>query len=180
MNIRLQKYKKNRLLGMNKYNAAIAAGYAENTAKVKGKELDGRANIYNILERRGLTDNVLADKLLQLVDAYEFIEIRNEKGELVKVRIDGNDMAKPNWTARSKGLDLAFKLKGHLSDRLDLNINKTERLLVVRYDGNKTKEMAGQVRIQQDEVPGPMERVGNGQDTRPHLTSDAIQRADSQ
>ncbi len=160
---------------MNQYNAARAAGYSEATARVKTKNLEERAKIYDVLERNGLTDNVLVKKLIELIEAYDFIEIEkeNESVEMVSAK-------KPNWTARAKGLDLAFKLKNLLNDKIDLTLNKTEKILIVRYDGNKTETMAGQVRVQQEEVPGAVFGVGDGENFRPNLAGNVIQRADTE
>ena len=52
-------------------------------------------------------------------------------------------------------------------------------IIVVR-DGNKTKELAGQVCIQQEEVSGAVQRLGNGENSRLDLAGNAIQRADTE
>lgn len=116
MNIRLQKYKKNRLLGMNKYNAARSAGFSEATAKSHTKRLDEQIKISDLMERQGLTDKCLLEKLSQLINAskdiYSFSGIEVEKGVNVK-------LGSPDWSARSKGLELALKLKDLLRDKVE-------------------------------------------------------------
>lgn len=117
MDIRLQKYKKNRMLGMNKYNAAIAAGFSESTAKARGKDLDKRAKISDILERHGLTDKALVSKLSELLEASEFIFKKNING---KTEIIGDmDYYTPAWATRTKALELALKLKDLLRDKVE-------------------------------------------------------------
>ena len=116
-NIRLQKYKKNRMAGMSKYNAAIAAGYSETTATARGKDLDARAKIGDVLERAGLTDRVLAGKVLELIEASDFIFKRDQSG---RSEIIGDiKLYEPNWSARAKGLDLALRLKDLLKDKVE-------------------------------------------------------------
>jgi hypothetical protein len=65
------KYKKNRLLGMNKYNAARAAGYSHHTAR-KPKEALGEVdkNIQDELERAGATVPFLAGRLKYWAESY--------------------------------------------------------------------------------------------------------------
>ena len=115
MNIRLQKYKKNRLLGMNKYNAARAAGFSEATAKSHTKRLDEQIKFSDIMERQGLTDKCLVEKLSQLLvaskDIYTFSDItKEETGGNVR-------LGSPDWSARAEGLKLALKLKDLLKDK---------------------------------------------------------------
>lgn len=106
---RLQKYKKNRLLGMNKYNAAVAAGFSKNTALNSGKRLDERAKIYDILERQGLTDRVLAIKHKELLDASQELII---DGQAVGIK-------RPEYQVQIKALELAYRLKELLRDKVE-------------------------------------------------------------
>ena len=112
-NIRLQKYKKNRISGMDKYNSALDAGYSWKTAKTKGKQLDEQAKISDVLDRAGLTDKVLGKKLVELIGATDVVLRKIESGELEVV--GDKSLYKPNWSARAKGIELAFKLKQHLT-----------------------------------------------------------------
>lgn len=120
LSIRQQKYKKNRILGMNCYNAARSAGYSEATAKSRTKDLEARVKIADVLERQGLTDNVLVGKLIELIEASKFVTITVPGYESEKV---GNT---PDWTARAKGLELALKLKDLLKEKIvDLSQHTT-------------------------------------------------------
>jgi len=118
INIRLQNYKKNRIAGMNKYNAARAAGYSEATAKSHTKRLDEQIKIADLMERQGLTDKCLLERLSQLIaaskDKYSFSKgVENvENGVTVK-------LGTPDWSARAKGLELALKLKDLLKDKVE-------------------------------------------------------------
>jgi len=114
MNIRLQKYKKNRLLGMNCYNAALAAGYPESTAKSHTKGLEQRAKIADVLERHGLTDKVLAEKHKQLIEAHRVLVIEGKviDGENGGIKI-------PELQIQIKALELAYKLKDLLKEKIE-------------------------------------------------------------
>jgi phage terminase small subunit len=114
MNIRLQKYKKNRLLGMNCYNAARAAGFPESTAKSHTKELEVRAKIADVMERNGLTDNVLVAKHKELLEAYRLVIV---EGQVINV--DNGGIKIPELQIQIKALELAYKLKDLLKDKVE-------------------------------------------------------------
>jgi len=117
INIRLQKYKKNRLAGMNKYNAAIAAGFSESTAKVHTKELEERAKIADVLERQGLTDKKLVEKHAQLLEAAKVIL----DGEGQPIEVENGRLQSPEYQIQIKALELAYKLKDLLRDKVDVS-----------------------------------------------------------
>lgn len=126
--IRIQKYKKNRLSGMNQYNAAVAAGYSESFSRSHGKKLEEKAKIADVLERVGLTDKYLANKALELVEAVDDILIRKTNVEgIIEVDKVGTVI---NWKARAQGLELVLKLKNLLQEKvsIDLNVNLSETL----------------------------------------------------
>ena len=142
MNIRQQKYKKNRILGMNQYNAAIAAGYSAGYARARGKEIEERANIADVLERQGLTDKILIIKLAELIDASDYIFKKDKEG---KSEIIGElKLYSPSWTARSKGLELALKLKDLLKDKVEhsgqVKTGETKIILITPSERKQTAE----------------------------------------
>jgi len=134
MNMRQQKYKKNIISGMNKYNAAIAAGYSINTAKSRTKDLDARVGIADVMERLGLTDKALINKLIELLGATRVIGyLHNYKksdkvgnGKLEKIDpdevISNEFLDVPDNQVRAKALEIALKLKGQLRDKVDHNV----------------------------------------------------------
>ena len=101
---------------MNKYNAARAAGYPENTALKHSNELEKRAKISDIMERQGLTDNVLVAKHKELLEAHRLLiiagEVVNEENGGVKI---------PELAIQTKALELAYKLKDLLRDKIDVS-----------------------------------------------------------
>lgn len=120
MNIRLQKYKKNRLLGMGQYNAALSAGYSESYAKARCTDLEKAANIKDLLDRAGLTDKVLAQKHLQLLTAKKVIGYlhqykKSENSGIEKVSpdeiISNKFLDTDDYAIQFKALELAYKLK---------------------------------------------------------------------
>jgi phage terminase small subunit len=128
MNTRQQLYKKNRLLGMTKHNAARSAGYSEATAKSHTKQLEDRLKIADVLERHGLTDNILVLRLSELLKASKVVGYLHnykkvDKGGVEKISPDeivSNEFIDvPDWSARAKGLELALKLKDLLKDKLE-------------------------------------------------------------
>lgn len=68
MNIRQEKYKSNRLLGMTQYAAARAAGYSETRSRQACRiEKLVKASIIEELEIAGVTDKVQAREIAKLV-----------------------------------------------------------------------------------------------------------------
>ncbi len=176
LSIRQQKYKKNLLLGMNHYNAAIAAGYSKNTAKSRTKDLDARIKIEDVLERQGLTDNVLVKRLLELLEASEFVFKKTADGQS---EIVGNkELYTPCWAARGKGLELALKLKDLLKDKGEHPPSETK--IIIMRDGDKTKAISRQIHLQSKEVPGDGFKLGHGEVNVRNTAGNDILRADTE
>ena len=139
MNVRQAKYKKNVISGMSKYNAARAAGYSENTARSRTKELDQRVSMPDVMERYGLTDKFLTERLTELLLANKVVGyLHNYKksdkvgAEVEKVQPDeiiSNEFVEvPDWSARAKGIELVGKFSGKLRDKVEhaVDIRYTE------------------------------------------------------
>lgn len=127
MNIRLQKYKKNRLAGMNQYNAALAAGYSKATA-VKSNRLEKHMDgLVNHFQRAGLTDLKIATTLAQALDAEKVTKVRvvNELGENgVKIKKE-KSVKRPDWPTRLKALELVANLSGMMKSKVEHSGNLT-------------------------------------------------------
>jgi phage terminase small subunit len=128
MNIRLQKYKKNRLSGMNQYNAALAAGYSKSYARHHNDLIEDSADIKDVLDRAGLTDTYLAKKHLQLIEAKKVIGYLHQykkatNGDIEKVEPDeviSNEFLDVDDSGiQLKALELAYKLKEKLKDKVE-------------------------------------------------------------
>lgn len=168
MNIRQQRYKQNRIKGMSQTNAAIAAGYSENTAKAKCGDIEKRANISDVMERKGLTDPKLMDYLIDLLEASKSVKVGDT--EVV--------LNSPEWPARSKGLEMALKLKKHLDGQPQVGSEKSTHIIIVR-DGNKTETVARPLCVQQEQISGDVVSMGNREKFVSDLAGNVIQRADS-
>lgn len=129
MNIRQQKYKKNRLLGMNMYNAARAAGYAHNTAIKACERLEKKLpSLTDWLEREGLTDKKLALFLLEVLEANKVVGYLHQykKGESGRIEelspdetVSNEFLEVPDTHARLKAVELILKIKGLLKEKVE-------------------------------------------------------------
>lgn len=121
VNIRWQKYKRNRLSGMNCYNAAIAAGYSNATARAHALRLETKimvekGGLVDELERAGLTDRVMAQSLVKLCQANKVICFK----KVIKKDKDGNQKVQsiveevPDFNLQLSTYELICRLKGYL------------------------------------------------------------------
>jgi phage terminase small subunit len=137
MNIRQQKYKKNRLLGMNQYNAARSAGYSETTSLKHTKVLEKRVGISDILERQGLTDEALVRKHKELLEAYSLVII---DGKVIYEEKGG--VKRPEYQIQARALELAYKLKDLLRDKVEHSGEiKITKMGDVTMGGNRLLEL---------------------------------------
>lgn len=110
MNLRLQKYKKNRMAGMGIVNAARAAGYSESYSTKKSYRIEHRAKVglADAFERAGLTDRKIIEHALQGLEATREIIIDGEKyGD------------SPEWSIRHKYLETILKITERLKEKPD-------------------------------------------------------------
>ncbi len=101
--LRQRKYFANRFNGMNQYKAARSAGYSETYARDHANkiEMSVKVGMAELLERAGITDQLLADYIIKGFEATSPCG----KG-LVEY---------PDWITRHKFLVLVLKLTGRLS-----------------------------------------------------------------
>lgn len=102
MNIRLKKYKKNRLKGMNQYNSARAAGYSETYARTHNDRIERsiKGDMVDLLEQVGLTDKFLASYLKKGLNAKK---LYGKKG-----------IKYADWGARHRFIETVLKMAGKL------------------------------------------------------------------
>jgi hypothetical protein len=94
--------------GMTAKAAALAAGYSKKNPRQSGYQaLQGLTNkVPAIMERHGLSDDVLIDKyLLPALEAYE-TKFFATGGRITDSRVVAA------WRSRVKALDIALKIKG--------------------------------------------------------------------
>lgn len=146
LSIRQRKYKKNIILGMNCYNAAIAAGYSESTAKSRTKRLNELIKIGDILERQGLTDKALVGKLVELIEASDVVFKRDSSGN--KEIVGDAKLYSPNWKARAKGLELALKMKDLLTEKVEhKGLGDTRIVIINPKDENSSQRIPAEIHI---------------------------------
>jgi hypothetical protein len=144
MNLRQQKYRKNRLLGMNPENAALAAGFSRSYARARAHKIDQSAKVgmRDAFEQAGLTDKFLVDYCMKALFAMRPIAadvfIKQEDGKLIAVKNENDWIEVEDWGNRHKFLSSVCemtersKLKiEHTGDGLKTIIN-----IVNQYGGN--------------------------------------------
>ena len=107
MNLKLQKYKKFRMQGLTQYDSALKAGYSRSVALTKTARIENQIDIAKLCEAKGLTDDKIIETHLDMMNA----EVVNS--------LDGE--SKPNWNVRSKAVELAYKVKGHITNTVKVS-----------------------------------------------------------
>lgn len=139
--LRLQKYKQNRLAGMNRYNAAIAAGYSESYALKCAKKIEAQVatDLKDVFERKGLTDKALVEFALEALQAVKLqscdIYVKTEDGKTV-INKNSNDFIEvPDWHARHKFFQTIMELTGRIKIKVDHTgkIDGPEQRIVIVY-----------------------------------------------
>lgn len=133
MNLRLKKYKQNRLKGMNQYNAARAAGYSETTARTKNHKLEKsiKVDMIDLLDQVGLTDKALAEHIQE--GLYESVKPYGKDGD------EG-----PDWAARHKYCETILKLKGKLVEKPLIDQSNHEHVtLIINHPESKENGSQG-------------------------------------
>lgn len=144
--LRLEKYRTNRLSGMNRYQAARAAGWAESTARHNSSKLDrlAKIGIIEALEDAGATNKIMARELVRIATSAMkrqrcTVEVRQEDGELV---IDDSAAELvPDEHLRQNTWELIGKFKKQLGTHILPNITDYDRLVIVVE--RNTKDHAG-------------------------------------
>lgn len=118
--IRTGKIIKALMDGKTLKGAAISAGYAENSAGAQASALlkhpDAKQAFAHVMEREGITDEFLARKIRRLLSAKE-VKFFQKDGKVIESRTV-NALETQRKTA-----ELATKLKGHLKDRSEVDVN---------------------------------------------------------
>lgn len=144
MTERQLKYRDNRLKGMSKKSAAIAAGYSYKTATRKGKQLDKVVNMSELFEMAGLTDKCIVDKIHEGINATKPIsaiiygkDADNKTQDFIEV---------PDWTARHKFMELMLKLTEKIDNKALVDQSQhTHFTIVSPISENKTKSKFDEV-----------------------------------
>jgi phage terminase small subunit len=88
-----------------------------NSAAVIASQNLSRLNIYDVLDRAGVTDDKIAETIGEGMQANKPISAVGGR-DASEASVDFIDV--PDWPSRLKATELASKMKGHLKDRVDL------------------------------------------------------------
>lgn len=137
MNIRQQKYKRNRLLGMNQRNAAIAAGYSLNYARNARPEKVVKGCLADAFEQAGFTDKKIIEHALAGLEAEKTFVAD-------KVVLTSED-----WNARHKYFDTILKLAEKLKDQINV---QPAQVILMRFDNAGNQSSSPEVSRRADRV----------------------------
>lgn len=138
LSVQQQEYKKNRLKGMNKVRAALAAGYSVKYANHKSYRLDKVVNMAAAFHRKGIDDDSLVDF------ALAGLEAKKRYGK------DG-EFEDKDWAVIHKFFESICKLTGRLNDKaIDIDLSKHEHFSVmIKYPEprqNATQQISEAIR----------------------------------
>lgn len=152
--LRLEQYKVNRIAGMNRFQAALKAGYPYSRAKSQSYKIDRLANIgiKSALEDAGATNQIMARELVRLATAAMkrqkcTVEVRQEDDELI---IDDHAAELvPDEHLRKESWELIGKLKKQLTPQPFIPDGNFRRLVIVI---EKDQDASDEGRRDQDTV----------------------------
>ncbi len=118
---------------MNQYNAARAAGYSETYAKQACRtEKLVKVSLSDAFEQAGLTDNKIIQHALEGLQATKSVKT-----------LDGKVLGDaPEWTVRHKYFETILKMTDRLREKMEVNLNKTEKFIIIRYDQSQVEEVS--------------------------------------
>ena len=141
--LRQLKYKKNRLLGMSQFDAAVAAGYRESTARhaCQGPERVVKSSIVDEFNRAGATDRVIAKDVTEIARSATKIQscqllVRKDKTGKLTIEENANDFIEvPDNLTRLKAFELIGKLTKRLTDQPILDQSEHTHFTVILDPG---------------------------------------------
>lgn len=100
--------------GKTKKQALLDAGYSASTADKSPDAVLGKSRVQNALlqayEKQGLTEEYLAKKTKELCEATDVVTFQGV----------ATSITEPNWTARSKGIEIAHKCRGDMREKVEV------------------------------------------------------------
>lgn len=144
LNVRMQRYKQNRLDGMNQLDAARAAGYSEKYCKQACRiEKLVKVSLATHLTREGVTEKKLAKKIADGLEATKLYGIDNEEH--------------PDWMTQHKFLITALEIKGLAPDpRVNNETSEALHLRVLNiinnYNYNITVEDSDKPKVAEEVI----------------------------
>lgn len=142
-NIRQQKYKANRIAGMNKYNAARSAKYSESYSRDHADKIEKSVivGIRDAFEQAGLTDKVIVDHALKGLEANKVIAANIIYGDADEKTNDFIDV--PDWANRHKYLNTICEITGMIRHKVEHSgipkPGETKIYIISDKNGSKNK-----------------------------------------
>lgn len=138
-NTRQRRYVKGIVDGKSKAQAARDAGYAESVALKAGDKIESKPAVQSafreLLEKAGITDEKLAKRLNEGLDAKE-TKFFQHQGLVISKRTVVDHGARKNY------LDTVLKLKGHLVEKHEIIGKVTLAELVAASNDTTEQERA--------------------------------------
>lgn len=135
--IKLEKYKANRLSGLNRHQAAVAAGWSESTARRNSYKYDrlAKIGIIEALEKAGATNNRMAHELVRLATSAMkrskcTVEVRTDEDGEVVIDDKAAELV-PDEHLRAHTWELIGKFKKQLGSHTIPAITDFDRLVIV-------------------------------------------------
>jgi hypothetical protein len=117
LKLRGQKIALGLLEGKTQEQALMDAGYSPASARNPSEILDNpviQQSFQEILEKAGLSDDYIAEKHRELIDAKKVVSIRTESEGVTEVTV-------PDYTARARGLDMYYKVSGRYVEKQEVS-----------------------------------------------------------
>ena len=126
--------------GKTPKEAAIDAGYAESGAGQTARDVmrspEAKLMFHEILDRKGLTDDRLADKCAELLES-EKVSFAQKDG------IYTDERSQPDHDIQRKTLQMILQVKGHLSaDNTTINIDNSKNLIATVIQAMKIEKQS--------------------------------------
>jgi hypothetical protein len=161
--IRLRKYYANRLSGMNKQDAAIAAGYSKSTARAAKDKIEAGFDFDSWLDGHNLDDNRFCKKLDQLLEAKKIqscnllVKKDPDSGEMT-VNENSNDFIEVDDNyAQTQALKILGQLLKLIDVREDTPVKHTSFINVIEKYYNikqqKGKDDGANLTLKREDCP---------------------------
>jgi len=154
LTVRRQKYKANRLAGMNQVNSARAAGYSEVFSRTASDRLERsiKVDMRDHFERAGLTDKKIVEHALKGLNAGKVISANVIASDGMA---DAHGTTKdfidvPDWTARHKYFETILKITDKLRDKVIHSgavASSETKIVIVRADGQEVVPMKKDINV---------------------------------
>jgi len=154
MKIRRQKYKRNRIKGMNQYNAARAAGYSESYSRTHSDKIEKaiKSDICDAFEQAGVTDKAIVKHAIEGLKADKVIScnvyIKHEDNAPDEEMKEATGTTKdfidvPDWGNRHKYFNTICEMTSRIKHKIEHTRlpgqGETKIIIVSDKNGSKNR-----------------------------------------